>query len=341
MSKEPLVKLTMKLPAKPSAKLTAPVVSQVESAVESMTGFGEHRTKMGGATVTCRLRSLNHRFLDIKLRLPRSDLMTLDMTIRKRLTEVFKRGSVEITVTVESNREAAESSINTKVAETYVTAARALAKKLKLPASTLTLDGLLRLPGVVGATSTPVAEEFLGGATEAQIMSAVIEPALARLKESRQAEGAKLCQMLLKHLSDMESNVEEIRQLEIPEKERARKLVVDRAQETLKLLTSLSPQTPTEEFSARLRDEAVFWIERRDFDEERNRLSMHLKEFRDLLATKTSGEASGRKLEFIQQEILREINTLGTKAQSPPITSRTIELKTILERIREQLANVE
>ncbi len=314
--------------------------------VESMTGFGEFRTKLGDTTVTCRVRTLNHRFLDIKLRLPRSDLMTLDMTIRKRLTEVLKRGSVEITVSVESKRETPDTvaaSINTEVAQAYAKAARALAKQLKLPASALTLDALLRLPGVLslGSNGNHPPEEFLGGATDAEIMKSVVEPALRALKQSRQSEGTKLCQMLLKHLDEMDAHVAAIKELEIPEKERARKQIVDRGQETLKLLHSLSQQPASEEFSTRLRDEAVFWIERRDFDEERERLAMHLKEFRDLLTHKTSGDASGRKLEFIQQEILREINTLGTKAQSPPITSRTIELKTILERIREQLANVE
>ncbi|MBI3555254.1 MAG: YicC family protein [Deltaproteobacteria bacterium] len=336
----------MSPPTSAKAKRGHPATPELHNvaAVESMTGFGEHRTKIAGTTVTCRVRTLNHRFLDIKLRLPRPDLMTLDMAIRKRLAEVLKRGSVEITLSVESSRDAQEATaatINDKVAAGYAQACRALAKKLKLPAQALTLDALLRLPGVVGTNASQPIEEFLGGATDADIMQAAVEPALRALKKARQAEGSKLCQMLLKHLDEMEAHVDAIKALEAPEKEKARKLIIERAQDTLKLLGSLSQAATSDEFSARLREEAVFWIERRDFDEERERLAMHLKEFRKLLISPALGDASGRRLEFVQQEVLREINTLGTKAQSPPITTRTIELKTILERIREQLANVE
>ena len=115
-----------------------------------MTGYGEHRTKIAGSTIICRIRSLNHRFLDLKLRLPRSDLLSLDMAIRKRIGEVFKRGSIEITVSVESGRETNDASINTKLAEAYSTAAKALAKKLKLTGpglSRLSIDVLMRMPG--------------------------------------------------------------------------------------------------------------------------------------------------------------------------------------------------
>lgn len=326
-----------------STSKNAKISSSGSPGIESMTGFGEARLKIAGMRLLCRARSVNHRFLDVKLRVPRTDLMNLDLAIRKKLQSMFKRGAVELSVVIESGKEGVDAAINTRVAENYAKTARALAKKLRLKNQELTLDGLLRLPGVVtiGSTGdTKVFEEGFSEATADELLSKLIAPALEALKAARKSEGQTLALMITKHLDLMEDHLERIKALEGPEKERGRALIVERAQETVKILKSVSGAPISEEFMARLRDEAVFWIERRDFGEEKERLGMHLKEFRALL-TKGSVEGAGRKLEFTQQEILREINTLGTKSQSPAITKHTIELKTILERIREQLANVE
>ncbi|MBI3544773.1 MAG: DUF1732 domain-containing protein [Deltaproteobacteria bacterium] len=324
--------------------------------IESMTGFGEHRLRVlsqgpQGKTrsLHCRVRSVNHRFLDVKLKLPRTDLMTLDGAVRKKLSELFKRGAVEVTLALEdSAAETADVRVNAAAAESYAKAARQLAKKLKLKSSQVSLDALLRLPGVVdgaggsSANGNAFDDAFAGVAPE-EIVARAVAPALQELKKTRLAEGAKLKAILIGHLDEMAIHLEALKRLEQPEKERARALLMERAQETLKLLESARGSGPapsataSSDFAARLREEAVFWIERRDFAEERARLEMHLAEFRRLL----TADPSGRKLEFIQQEILREINTLGTKSQSTAITTHTVELKTILERIREQLANVE
>lgn len=316
----------------------------IGAAAESMTGYGEHRARLCGMTVVCRTRSVNHRFLDLKIRVPRSDLMTLELAVRRRASEVFKRGSIEISVLVETAREATSAKINLKTVADYDRQSRAIAKKLKIKAATL--DAILRLPGVI-ESGVDASNSLPDEATEEMIMDQLIEPALHALKTARKTEGLKLTQILVKLLDEMNQHVLQIGMLEGPEKEKARTQIVARGQETLKLLNSLGANAQrTDEFATRLREEAVFWIERRDFTEERERLAMHLEEFRRVLTgiaakSPSSSEASGRKLEFLQQEILREINTLGTKAQSTAITTHTIELKTILERVREQLANVE
>lgn len=320
---------------KSEPRVASEAKSESESESESMTGYGESRAKFGTRTIICRARSLNHRFLDVKLRLPRPDLMALDLAIRKRLAELFKRGAIEVTVTVETGHESSETSINVKLAESYTNQAKRLAKKLKLGKTALSLDGLLRLPGVVAANG--VADDLFAGTGDAEVIQQLILPALNALKNTRRAEGRKLYQILIGHLNEMGEHVEAIKALEQPEKEKARSQMIERAQETLKLLEGIRGQPISDEFATRLREEAVFWIERRDFAEERSRLELHLTEFRNQL----KAESAGRKLEFLQQEILREINTLGTKSQSTSITSHTIELKAILERAREQLANVE
>lgn len=308
-----------------------------------MTGFGEHRAKINDATYICRVRSLNHRFLDIKLRLPRTDLVSLDLATRKLLQDTFKRGAVELTLSIEANRDSQDVTFNTKLAASYLKQSKALAKSLKLKQSAPSLDSILRLPGVVQSNALggmlSGQDDAMTKLSDAEFIKKIIEPALKELKKSRRAEGQKLKAFLIKHLDEMDEHLKMVKELEVPEKERARTQIIERAKETVKLLTALSSTPTSDEFNSRLREEAVFWIERRDFAEERDRLGMHLKEFRNLILNGL--ESAGRKLEFLQQEILREINTLGTKAQSPAITKHTIELKTILERIREQLANVE
>lgn len=307
-----------------------------------MTGFGEARARFGQTTLVCRIRSLNHRFLDLKMRLPRGDMLSVDMAIRKRVSDVIKRGAVEFTITSETARDSSETLINSKAALAYWSAVSDL--KTMLPgvakSDSLSLDALLRLPGVVGSASS---DDSLTHITDDEILSKLVEPALAALKQSRAEEGTKLCTHLETLIAQMDAHVDEIKTLEAPEKEKARQVIIERATETLKLLKSIGNTQSTSEFASRLQEEAVFWIEKRDFEEERMRLQMHLKSFRELLTgeDQADGSVSGKKLEFLQQEILREINTLGTKAHSPAITEHTIELKTILERIREQLANVE
>lgn len=321
---------------KKTAKASRPEPQGAASTVESMTGFGEARAKFGTLTLACRIRSLNHRFLDVKLRLPRNDMLSLDMATRKLLAESFKRGSVELTINTETLKDSADNLVNVKLAKTYFAAARELSKQLGGKATDLTLDALLRMPGVVGSSN---GDETLLDLKDEDVLEKLVRPAIAALKTARKSEGQKLAAHILEMIRQMQNHLKELAALEGPEKERSRQHMIDRASETLKLLKTISSSQNTDEFSSRLREEAVFWIERRDFEEERMRLGMHLKTFHELLSN--AQEVSGRKLEFIQQEILREINTLGTKAHSPAITAHTVELKTILERVREQLANVE
>jgi len=318
--------------------VTSRAAPPIESQIESMTGYGESHLRLGRPTLVCRVRSLNHRHLDVKVRLPRPDLAALDLAIRKRVAELFKRGAVDVNVSIDATHESTSLELNLKTVESYARQAKALGaklKKLKIPATGLSLDGLLRLPGVFEA-SAGIAENAFDGKQDGEILSKLVEPALAALKTARRAEGGKLRTIILAHLGEMLTHVGAITALEQPEKERARAQMIERAKETLQLLDT-ARGSPSEDFLGRLREEAVFWIERRDFAEERARLEMHLTDMNRQL----SDEPSGRKLEFLVQEIQREINTLGTKAQAPSITTHTIELKAILERIREQLANVE
>jgi len=305
---------------------------------ESMTGFAEARTTINGVALHCRVRSVNHRFLDLKTRFPRGDFALLEIAVKKRLAQLFKRGAIELSVQIENAEENTRPQLNLEVARTYWKQATQLARELSVEAPSL--DAVFRFPGVLDQQSGDDIRTKLS-CTDDVLLASLIEPALAALKKSRYAEGAELNTYLDGLLDQLEHHLGAIKTLEPTEKERARTVFVERATQTLAILTEASHggEIPLrEEFAARMREEAVFWIERRDFEEERVRFEMHLNSVRALL--KTPEETAGRKLEFVHQELLREVNTLGTKAQSSPITTHTIEMKTILERLREQLANV-
>jgi uncharacterized protein (TIGR00255 family) len=315
-----------------------PPESHIESHIESMTGFSEVRATISGIPFICRVKSLNHRFLDVKVRMPRADWTSLDIVVRKLFSQTFTRGSVELNLSVEATTDSNQVRLNTELAQNYLKLSQELATSAKL--APLSMDALFRLPGVVTTSGgSHDFDELLAKVDEKAILRELIEPALSALKAARLDEGTKLLTHFADLLTQMDSHLSAIKALEEPEKERLRQLISERAHETMKILGQLSSETVNAEtFAARLREEAVFWIDRRDFDEERMRLGMHLKSFRELVESRTA--VSGRKLEFLQQELLREVNTLGTKSQSTAITAHTIEMKTILERIKEQLANV-
>lgn len=311
-----------------------------------MTGFGEARFQWEGSTFRCRVRSLNHRFLEIKTRLPRSDLFALDTAIRKKIGETFKRGAIECSLSIESNAAKADAKINIEAAQNYWQQAQALQKALQKKSAKkntatekLSIDTLLRLPGVV-RTETPDEKFDLQTleSIQTKLLEKCIEPALGELKNTRKQEGAKLLKHFSEILQKLQACIDAIKKLEQPEKSRTIELFKTKAKETLEFLFGdKALNEASKEFVSRLHEEASFWIEKRDYEEERVRFEMHLKEVSKLLQM----SEPGKKLEFYQQELLREVNTLGTKAQSAQITPHIIEMKSLIEKLKEQLANVE
>lgn len=306
-----------------------------------MTGFGEARLKVGSTVLVCLIRSLNHRFLEAKVRVPTSSLLGLEMAIRKLLSEEFRRGSFDVVISFSQAQGAARSiHFDEKQAKTYIELCQSVQKKLTRgqTCAPLSMDALFRLPHVL----TELEPEKL--VNEESILKKVVLPAIESLRKARLQEGVKLKEHLLKLTTNLETELCKIKQLEQPEKENARIRLTERANETIKTFfsQSTSPQL-LEEFGKRLREEAAFWIERRDFEEERVRFETHLGSLKALLNQRSSSnqDSLGRRLEFLHQELFREVNTLGTKAQSTRIASHVLEIKSTLERFKEQIANVE
>lgn len=307
----------------------------MQSLLESMTGYGEHRAKVGAHHFICRAKSVNHRFLDLKVRIPRSDWSELEVGTRKAAGEAFKRGAVEVTVSIEAAKSTNETAVDAVAAKKFIDAANTLQKKLKLKPEKLTIETLMKMPGVIQTSST-VTEDSLESADFKKILETVVTPALKALKAARYKEGRALLKHLQDMLKDFAAHAAAIGELEGPEKKLAVERMKERIEQTIEILGQKANDAS---FQQKLSEEASFWIERRDFTEERVRLQMHIEHFSDELKN-AKEEGVGRKLEFLQQELLREVNTLGTKAQSPAITQHTIEMKSILEKMKEQLANV-
>jgi len=303
-------------------------MSAANPVIRSMTGFAEARTDENGWRLRVSIRSVNHRFLDPHVRVPEG-LERLEPQIRQVLRERLRRGHVEVTVHVESTGLAAVH-VNAEVAEAYLKAAESLRKKFALKAEP-DLIGLFRLPGVVDGTAEPGSEqeEMMARAVEA-----CLGQALTRLNEMRAVEGRTLADEmrgLLRGIAERAARIEELIARSLP-------AYAERLTERLKELLGSSAIDP-----ARIAQEAAMLAERGDTSEELSRLRSHVEQFGAAL---DSGGELGKKLDFLLQEMQREANTLlskspGVESEGLTITGLGLEIKSAIEKLREQVQNVE
>jgi len=292
--------------------------------IRSMTGFGAGRAEQGGEAVAVEVRSVNGKFCEVRARLPR-ELPGLEPAVAKAVKARIARGVVDVTL----RREGA-GALGGSVPEINLPLAAAYAKSLREMQSELGLTGelglaeLVDLEGVVGLTErAPDARE----AEEAALSA--LDQAISALEEMRAREGESLARDLRARLEAIETHAGTIRELSPRTVEAYRDRLAARVAE-------LSRGTPVD--PARLAQEVAFFAERVDIAEELTRLQSHLSQIRALL---DDGGPVGRKLEFLVQELNREVNTIGSKSQNAAISARVVDLKAELERVREQIANVE
>jgi uncharacterized protein (TIGR00255 family) len=297
-----------------------------------MTGFAEARLERDGWAMRASLRSVNHRFLDIHLRLPEG-LESLEPEIRRVLRAHLHRGHVDVNLRVDPVAASAVQ-VNRDLAEGYLRAADDLRKQFGLKAEP-DLIALMRLPGVVAAAGSPI-----GGLSQENLVqlsaqaAECVGRAVARLEEMQHAEGAALGITMRGHLAAISEGASQIAALA----ERLRPAFAARLQTRLKELLGEGPLDP-----ARLAQEAAMLAERSDVAEELARLASHVEQFGNLLA---GGGELGKKLDFLLQEMQREANTLlsktpGVEAEGLRITSLALELKSEIEKLREQAQNIE
>lgn len=298
-----------------------------------MTGFAQARAEREGSALRINLRSVNHRFLDLHLRMPEG-FEVFESRIRQAVRNRLRRGHVDVNIHYESAGGSAVE-VNREVAEAYMKAAEQLRREFEIK-SEPDLIAFFRLPGVVAAPGSGGSglqnedvQEELG-----ELVDVCLEQALTRLDTMRGSEGQSLAAEMDEILGRISSKTVEIERLaELARPAFARRLAA-RLEDLLKGL-QLDP--------ARLAQEAALLAERSDVSEELARLHSHVEQFEKLLAT--AGE-TGKKLDFLLQEMQREANTLlsktpGVESEGLAITGLALEIKSDIEKLREQAQNVE
>lgn len=289
-----------------------------------MTGYGRGEASIGGLRIGIELTSVNRKQAEITLALPR-ELESLESKLRDRLNECIARGRVSLRLTVDYGKDQAgcRLELNTHLARQYVTEIRRLSKTLKI-SSSVSIDSLLRAPGVVELHNPLEDPEHLWS-TISKALAAALKAVLAM----RAKEGTALARDLRARIQSTKKSVAAITALAPASISRYREALLARV-----TAAGLSLALDDE----RLVKEIVLFADRTDISEELTRLKSHFAQFDDCLRSK---EPVGRKLDFLVQEMNREINTIGSKANDAAIASLVIEIKTELERFREQAQNVE
>lgn len=291
--------------------------------LNSMTGYGRGEASGAGKTVIVELKAVNQRFLDLVIRLPRA-YGALEERIRQELKKSLSRGRVEALVTIkEDNPEKRPVSVDTGLAMAYYNALKELAQNLSISAD-ITAAGLLSLPEVITVTEPEWDEVTLW-----PVVNQALAKALAGLLKMRQVEGQRLQADLEARVGLIRHQLEAIRERapEIPREYAAR------LRERVAQLTGGLALDP-----GRLEMEVALLAERADITEEIVRLASHLE---GMTAAMTGTEPSGRRLDFILQEMWREINTIGSKAGDLAISHLVVAVKGELEKMREQVQNIE
>jgi len=288
-----------------------------------MTGFGRGVASGDTGRVLVEIRSYNHRFLDIAIRMP-GELSGLEDRVRRELQAAFDRGRLDVYVSMEESFARDRSvEVDSDLAKRYHERLIALADALGLTGEGL-LELVVALPGVIRVREAPPDLEAIW-----QLMAVALGQAAAELREMRRTEGEAIAKDLIHRIARVAYLTEEIGAKAPLLTEEYRQRLTKRVSELLR------DQVVTED---RLTTEIVLYAERSNITEELVRLESHIDQFRGLFQ---ATEPIGRKAEFILQEMVREVNTIGSKTQDPEIGRRVVDIKSELEKLREQIQNVE
>jgi len=292
-------------------------------AIKSMTGFGEGSASAGGVRVVVEVSSVNRKQLDVNISLPRN-LVTLDARVQGLVRQEFSRGRVSGIVRVDAvDGTAGTVKVDAKLATQYVENLRKISKKLKLP-DDLGAEALARLPGLLS-----IEQETFDAGHVSDVLDEAMAKALRGLARMRVAEGKALEKDLRVRLNLLAEQMKTIKGLSVHVVKSYRGKLFQRLREA-----GLEDLAADE----RIVKEIAIFADRCDISEELTRLKSHLDQARKLLR---SVEPVGRTFDFLCQELFREINTVGSKANEVEITRQVVDFKTELERIREQVQNVE
>ena len=291
--------------------------------VKSMTGYGRAEETIRGCTITVELRSVNNRYLDCNIRLPRLYLFAED-GIKSRVQNTISRGKVDVFVTLDyAGKEEVKVTVNRPVADGYYGALKQLAQSYQL-SEDISVSLLSRFPDVLLAEKAEEDTE-----QRAQDICSVLDRALADFDEMRTKEGSRLRDDILSRAAAIEDMVTFVEERSPQTVSEYRAKLEARMQEVLQ-------NTQIDE--SRLLTEAAIFADKVAVAEETVRLRSHIAQLREMLS---KGGATGRKLDFLIQEFNREANTIGSKCSDIQIARQVVDIKAEIEKIREQVQNIE
>jgi uncharacterized protein (TIGR00255 family) len=286
-----------------------------------MTGFGQSKAEFNSKVIRVEIKSLNARTTEIRCKLPNS-FRDKEMDIRKKLLDELQRGKLDITITVDGFSDEENTYINAEAFRKYYNELNKLRTELHITEGDI-LQSVLRIPNVIGQNEELASDE------EWEILDKALDNAIVSIKKFRADEGLVLKSDLIDRIKAIETHLKAIEPFE--------SVRLDRIKDRLK--------RNMEEFiinqqvdQNRYEQEILYYIEKLDINEEKVRLSQHCTYFLDELENKD--DQKGRKLSFIAQEIGREINTIGAKAQDSDMQQCVVMMKDELEKLKEQLANI-
>ena len=290
-----------------------------------MTGYGRSETTLGGRNVVIEIRSLNHRNLEVIVRFP-AFLSFLEMDIKKRLNEKISRGRVEVSMKVdaEPGKNGGEKlNVNLPLIRDYYSLLTDIKKELGLE-DEITLGLIARLKNGIYVSDVEIDPEEAW-----ETISGALDEAVDSLMKMKEKEGEMLCDDFIEHLTLTE---EYIKNLEL----RSPQVALEYQKRLKERIAELAGGVEIDE--ARMSQEIAILAEKSDINEETVRLASHIAQFREMIK---AGGAIGRKLDFLLQEMHREINTIGSKSGDLAISHNVIEIKTELAKLREQVQNIE
>ena len=292
--------------------------------IRSMTGYGKQSLNVDGREYQIEIKSVNHRYLDINIKMPKT-LSYLEETVKKEISEKIKRGKVDVFITYENNSKKGRNiTINKELAKLYIEQLKELAEEEKI-SSNIEVMEIAKFPDILTIKADEEDEKIK------QEITQVTTEATNKIVEMKAIEGEKIAQDLLQRISKIENKIMEISSKSTGLIEEYVVKLEKRIQEILK----------TEEIDkSRIAQEVVIYADKCSIQEEITRLKSHIYQFRNLI-TNNQNETIGKKLDFIIQEMNRETNTIGSKANNLEITNGVIDIKTEIEDIREQIQNIE
>jgi uncharacterized protein (TIGR00255 family) len=287
--------------------------------IRSMTGFARREIQGVWGTLVCELRTVNHRFLEVSLRLP-EELRSLDGELRQLIAAALRRGKVDASIYLKSAITGAQlNELNTEVLKQLASRIAEVRSTMSADAPLSALD-LLRWPGVLKDVERDASPLLV--ATQELVKETLVE-----LNDMRHREGGRIHELLAQRCEAIATQVQLV-------KTRLPEIAARQRERILARLATLNAQVDNE----RVEQELVIFAHKMDVDEEMDRLTSHLVEIRSVIA---STEPAGRRLDFLMQELNRESNTLSSKSQDADTTRASVELKVVIEQMREQIQNVE